>query len=342
MNRIDHHPPPSPNGPDGAQLQRRMLQDLERHWLDSWGAANAAQPGPASARPASHQASMSSSAFAANDAARNGLLSTADAGSPTPARRAGVAPNAARSEGAPDDRSALDRAVERESDREPSDPVEASVTGKPDVVNFSEAPQHTTLELQVSVVGVRQSPQVVATAALMAPQLAPAPDSSIANAVTRMAVAAPSPALAGQAGLHTSAPTAAVAPSLALIAQAGLHASAPEVEQAGAPARRASQPYAASGEAGPSKLTLRELSPALVQATLRDTQLDLPASQLAAQGLARALMEAGYGQVRVVVNGQHSRDERASPDDDAQPATLSPPRTDSSPVTAPKDPAHGN
>jgi len=95
----------------------------------------------------------------------------------------------------------------------------------------------------------------------------------------------------------------------------------------------------ADGDIGPRRLTLRELAPDLVQATLRDTQLDLAASRLAAQGLARALMEAGYAQARVVVNGQTGR--AAAADGDLDHATPSAPVH---PFTAnvSKDPIHGN
>jgi hypothetical protein len=121
MNRIDLLPLPHPNGMDGAQLQRRMLQDLERQWLDSWGAANAAQPKPASASPDPQKDQVRSSAFAANDAAHNRLLSAANA-SPTSDRHAATASNAAQAEAAPTDGSAFDRPTERESNREPAEP----------------------------------------------------------------------------------------------------------------------------------------------------------------------------------------------------------------------------
>ncbi len=49
---------------------------------------------------------------------------------------------------------------------------------------------------------------------------------------------------------------------------------------------------------------LRELSDQSVLASMRDTELTSSQSQVAAEGLARALMEAGYAQVQVVVNGQ--------------------------------------
>jgi hypothetical protein len=58
------------------------------------------------------------------------------------------------------------------------------------------------------------------------------------------------------------------------------------------------------GEYGPQRLTLRELSEHEVLASMRDSLLTAAQSQRAAQGLARALMEAGYAKVQVVVNGR--------------------------------------
>jgi len=43
---------------------------------------------------------------------------------------------------------------------------------------------------------------------------------------------------------------------------------------------------------------------------MRDTELTSSQSQIAADGLARALMEAGYARIQVVVNGQQHRNER--------------------------------
>lgn len=67
--------------------------------------------------------------------------------------------------------------------------------------------------------------------------------------------------------------------------------------------RLASTPHTAE-EHGPQRLTLRELSENEVLASMRDSLLTPSQSQLAAQGLARALMEAGYAKVQVVVNGR--------------------------------------
>ncbi len=56
-------------------------------------------------------------------------------------------------------------------------------------------------------------------------------------------------------------------------------------------------------EPNPRFLRLRELNSQEAIASLRDTDLNRPDSRRVAQGLARALMEAGYERVQVVVNG---------------------------------------
>ena len=53
-------------------------------------------------------------------------------------------------------------------------------------------------------------------------------------------------------------------------------------------------------------------------------------------------MEAGYAQVKVVVNGQHSRGEDAELDDARPLAATATDPNDSFSETAPKDHAHGN
>lgn len=61
---------------------------------------------------------------------------------------------------------------------------------------------------------------------------------------------------------------------------------------------------------------LREIDDQSVLASVRDAELSTAQSRLAADGLARALMEAGYARVQVVVNGQqhrNARDEAGTP-----------------------------
>jgi hypothetical protein len=61
------------------------------------------------------------------------------------------------------------------------------------------------------------------------------------------------------------------------------------------------------GEPSTQQLMLRELNDQEVLASMRDAHLGSPESQLAAQELARALMQAGYARVQVVVNGHLQR-----------------------------------
>ncbi len=86
-------------------------------------------------------------------------------------------------------------------------------------------------------------------------------------------------------------------------------------------------------EADPAShhLMLRELNEQEVLASMRDTQLGSLESQMAAQELARALMQAGYARVQVVVNGHQRKhgdvvaDERVASDGNpsAEPASQS-------------------
>lgn len=92
-------------------------------------------------------------------------------------------------------------------------------------------------------------------------------------------------------------------------------------------------------DAGPRRLMVRELAGDLIQATVRDAQLGQGASQLAALGLARALMDAGYARVKVTVNGRTAYDistgPEAAPLVDCSPSSVS---TSSSPL---KESIHG-
>lgn len=62
-------------------------------------------------------------------------------------------------------------------------------------------------------------------------------------------------------------------------------------------------------------LMLRELNEQQVLASMRDAQLNSLESQVAAQELARALMQAGYARVQVVVNGHQRRHGDAAVED---------------------------
>jgi hypothetical protein len=312
MNRIDHRP--AALQPDGAQLQRRMLQDLERQWLDSWGAASAAQPGAMPASPENQTPAPASQGFSA----------TADAGLSTPDRQAAASPAAERPKATSHDAAdgasheatggaaRPDRAAAHDTEREPLAPADAAVVRRFDTP--AQIAETATPGAEAGPTGVMAGASAIASAGFSPPELVPAASTAIALKATT-----------------------AVAPGLAFASPAT--PPEPDAEHTAAPRRR-TPPAAADGDFGRTKLTLRELAPDLVQATLRDAQLSHAASQLAAQGLARALMEAGYAQARVVVNGQHGQGGRAHPDDAAAAPAAAP--SDTFPATAPQDRIHGH
>lgn len=94
-----------------------------------------------------------------------------------------------------------------------------------------------------------------------------------------------------------------------LLAASAAPAAEPAQEDAPPPtaAPRSSKPASMAPEPGTRRLTLRELDAQQVLAAVRDTQLNGAESQAAAQELARALMQAGYARVQVVVNGRQER-----------------------------------
>ena len=94
-----------------------------------------------------------------------------------------------------------------------------------------------------------------------------------------------------------------------------LDVSGSDAEQAAPATQHRVAPSSAESQGpGPRHLMLRELSEQEVLASMRDAQLTSSESVLAAQGLARALMQAGYARVQVVVNGQQHRHEAADGD----------------------------
>lgn len=96
-------------------------------------------------------------------------------------------------------------------------------------------------------------------------------------------------------------------------------------------------PPPASDALGPQRIMLRELSDHEVLASMRDAILTPTQSQFAAQGLARALMEAGYARVQVVVNGKPALNLTAiSSEKSGDQVAEVPPSTDS------PDKHHGN
>lgn len=120
-------------------------------------------------------------------------------------------------------------------------------------------------------------------------------------------------------------------------AQAARQPQAEGDAESPAPSQKAKLPPPTPDEHGPQRLTLRELSEHEVLASMRDALLTSSQSQFAAQGLARALMEAGYARVQVVVNGKPAATVEA-------PSSSAPdePQASTTPNHAPQESRHGH
>lgn len=309
MTRIDHRAAvPALNGAEGGQLQRRVLQDLERQWLDSWGLAHAAQADIAPAVPEQAPAATEASALNVSPA-RGGADSMTTANAPA------AMPDAQRARAAAPSRTE-DREADISAARQTTPSRGGVAASHPDVDQPAGAPPAPAFGV-VDADGGPGGARAISAAQPFGTQLLASPLS-------------PSMALSGVVGAAASS----------ALAHPGTGEEPEAAHQASA---RPRLPQAADPGAGPQKLTLRELAPDQVLATLRDAQLDGASSRLAAQGLARALMEAGYAQVKVVVNGQPGRGDRAKPEDAperiaSQAAAPAPSISE----TALKESAHGN
>lgn len=300
---------------DSAALRRRLLQDLERQWLEAWGHTDQAQaqlrPASAPGAPASTAAAVRVGSTAVQSPA------SADASCAQPSRqtqpeegaaldpRASSGPSQHRQGRVPGMKGAADEQLSRRA-----------------LAPFAAAPQDSADRMSV---GKAASPS--ATVANGGSHPGEVGDATAAGAVASAAghkTDCPSvtrgtvwqPAVANPSGMppvsaalvrHASLPVG-VAASGTVPSQA-----APADEQSvAAGARRASPAPAARWEAGSRQLMLRELNEQEVLASLRDAQLTASESAWAAQSLARALMQAGYARVQVVVNGQQHQQEAAA------------------------------
>ncbi|WP_457323208.1 hypothetical protein [Roseateles sp. P5_E11] len=126
--------------------------------------------------------------------------------------------------------------------------------------------------------------------------------------------AAPEQALAVATVTSTTSETA----HIALLSE-GPSALPSSIEEGDAEASARARPRfsATNPESEPASqhLMLRELNEQQVLASMRDAQLNSLESQVAAQELARALMQAGYARVQVVVNGHQRRHGDAAVED---------------------------
>ena len=181
-------------------------------------------------------------------------------------------------------------------------PAKAEVTTSGTMPSITSPSKVPALVRDHDVRGVNGLPGPVAPAgasaeALVAKQLLTKGPASAQSASTVLEpLSRPSSALSSQS-LSMGINAASIAPGAA-----NEDSTDPELS---APARgsKATPDRPEEAEPNPRFLRLREVNSQEAVASLRDAELERPASQRAAQGLARALMEAGYSRVQVVVNG---------------------------------------
>lgn len=378
MTRVQPHTPYNPGRlDDGVMLQRRLLQDLERQWLAAWTVVHQQPACPAAAPPPASEAdpppgpatvesfvSSPSAAPAGHGLAQQRVAPT----SPQAATSNAVAPRgsvqrtlpAAPAQARPNEQSTdagdlgtpVGRPRQADGNTGHIHPVSAQATpasrAQPPL---AEKPSEA---IDADPRGTSQRPFPIGQSATDLAQASQAAGASLPTVERPLHSPPPSsitPVRASAGDLAGRTPTVAAAVAATAPSRAGPMAAfrfptSPRTEplnpeQEAQPARRFATPTRAEdAAAGPRRLTLRETDPQSVLATLRDVELGAQQSQLAADGLARALMEAGYARVHVVVNGRQPGTEQ-----DATGAALfasSPPNEASSRTNqAPKERRHG-
>jgi hypothetical protein len=301
---------------DGATQRRRLLQDLERQWLEAWGQIGQAEvplraaADPAGAVPAPrvtvppHQAPTSAGAPQASTQAS---LPSREASShsdplrdgdpPGPAQRERVEPVLAHRDVAAGEAAAAASGPEAGV---PAGPAQAIRT------DSWTPPLHAMPSPSGSVAGLNHGPAGADDGALQPPAAGEALERLAGNL----------PAVAFRKGGPVQMPVSQPPPSALLNQMSAMPAAqASPLERASAEEQAipASPPRPASAFAqtlsqGPRHLMLRELNEHEVLASMRDALLTPGESAVAAQGLVRALMQAGYARVQVFVNGrQHEQ-----------------------------------
>lgn len=303
---------------DSAALRRRLLQDLERQWLETWGQAH---QGQAQLQSASQPGAAETAASALRaEVAVVRLPPPADASQPQRAK-----PAASRDDDARRGSDAQESAAPQVGEVRERPQFEPSGVADAAAVTAAASAGEAVLT-HVTDAGSRRSPIDAHVASLGTPD--------VSNEMMKAQGAAwiagrwidGLPAAVGLVSLQPGSAAASPTPLTALPREANLeslaamptgvvpHAEAAEGESAAAVARRAFPPPAAMQEPGSRQLMLRELNEQEVLASMRDAQLTASESAWAAQGLARALMQAGYARVQVIVNGQQHRQESADGD----------------------------
>ncbi len=307
---------------DGAALQRRLMQDLERQWLDSWTVADQMQAQAAPAPTPEDQPQTPAQNLAKSQ----------------PISQAGTSPGAAIQRTKPTTPVASVGGVSKAPTRDAGERTNATTlavshqmttagTGGAQIaatpalreskqvtqIQGGHAPQGDSAPELASEGNGPPSPQEVAARALPARpvgtplQQSPTVVSTIETAAEGVARSIPAQATdAVSASAASKSQPMGATPSVPRVAS---DSESTEKEAASAPRQGAKAPQD-KADAGPRRLMLRETDVQSVLASMRDTELTSSQSQIAADGLARALMEAGYARIQVVVNGQQHRDER--------------------------------
>lgn len=333
MTFVHNHPPSTVGRADeGAALQRRLMQDLERQWLDTWSAADQLQTKVAPAPQTQPRAEVLDPAQAASAA-----QSVSAPGTGMQAQAAPGGHEMTSSVQGPASSNPIESTTGRQPAAAPEvgsqlSPAAGKQAALSDVqaARFSET-QDQPVAVSAPLVGSRDASGSAAQSDASSSQLPvlpiPGPLAASASLGSRaetsesaLAATSPTPAAVGRAATLGMAAGATGTPANQDTAE----------HEAAAPPRQSFKQTSTEAELGPRHLMLRETSDESVLATMRDTELGGAQSQLAADGLARALMEAGYARVQVVVNGQQHRKDRG---ETAATTTDRPSATDPKPNT---------
>lgn len=354
---------PSARGDDTQGMRRHLLQDLERQWLNAWRVVDQAQTDAGPERTAVVKPAASSVSSAAPlprdhstaadergaEAAGPQPRTTAQADRIAPSRQAnnevdaataspsGIHNHSHRNDASP---ASSDRATMRSAEQAQAPqtaPVTANAASAEDASSRQAQPSQAT-EDDVRDLGLTTGLPMFAAVNLGNDEPGEPESFSLLAAL---------PAelrTSGSTSLDQPAHVAATTVASATRAPAGGAPNPPNAKLEDGPdtdtsaaSRQAKTLSSALDDQGKQRLMLRELSDQEVLASMRDAMLTPTQSQFAAQGLARALMEAGYARVQVVVNGKPALTTQVN----ARPQTGEVPSGSQS-TTAPQDTHHGH
>jgi len=339
MTQIQGTPPPRDRLDDNTVLQRRLMQDLERQWLDTWGQARQLQAQAGFQIAASNaeadagvvtEAPGTASRQALGQAVANGEIRHGGDDAESPALIRGSEGGERLSQAAGASTSAAAHAATSKSSELSAQPAGSSLAqprapdgsqgirpGSADSIHEATAVKSGAgSEGGVTAVVLGMRPQVNEGLHAEAMPINAMGGAALSSERAWNAVnsAGPEQALAATAATSTAAEPVRFA-----LPAKGSTATPSSVGEGDAEASAPTRPRFSStptdAEPASHHLMLRELNEQEVLASMRDTQLGSLESQMAAQELARALMQAGYARVQVVVNGHQRKQGDAAADD---------------------------